>query len=97
MATLARGLAADPQRLEHVLESLDALGWVGLVRSAGRGRPRWVLLVDPQVATLAPLVDSLLMDREAGLRAGLQPGELFSDETVSRPLQAFSGLDPPKQ
>lgn len=96
MVTLARGLAADPQRLEGVLDSLDALGWVGQVRSARRGRARWALLIDPQVVTLEPLIDSLLMDRDAGLRAGLLPGELFREELVSRPLQAFSGVDRPR-
>jgi len=48
-----------------VLQSLEALGWVGQVKSASRGRARWALLIDPQVVTLAPLIDSLLLDRLA--------------------------------
>ncbi|HEX2796816.1 MAG TPA: YihY family inner membrane protein [Immundisolibacter sp.] len=91
MATLARGLAADPQRLEGVLQSLEALGWVGQVRSAQHRRVRWVLLIDPQVATLRPLVDHLLLDREAAARAGLLPGSLFNDEVLDRTLQDCLG------
>lgn len=91
MATLARGLAADPQRLESVLQSLEALGWVGQVKSASRGRARWALLIDPQVVTLAPLIDSLLLDRLACARAGLSPDALFREDAIDRPLQAWVG------
>ncbi len=91
MATLARGLAADPQRLEQVLLALEALGWVGQVsESTRRGGSRWALLIDSQTISLAPLVDSLLLDREACRRAGLAPGDLFHEEMVARPLQALT-------
>jgi membrane protein len=95
MATLLRGLAADPQRLESVLQSLEALGWVGQVRSARRGRARWALLIDPQVVTLRPLVDHLLLDRAAAARAGLLPNGLFNDDALGRPLQDCLGDERP--
>lgn len=91
MATLARSLAADPQRLESVLQSLEGLGWAGQVESARHGRTRWALLIDPQVVTLAPLIDCLLLDRRACARAGLSPDALFCAEVIDRPLQASVG------
>lgn len=91
MATLARGLAADPQRLERTLLALESLGWVGQVHSKRQGRLRWVLLIDPQVVTLAPLVDNLLLDRDACLLAGLPAGDLIREETVDRPLSLALG------
>lgn len=87
VAALARGLTADPQRLDRVLEALESLGWVGLV-DGPRGRSRrWALLVDPKSVTLAPLVDALLLDRVAGARAGFDPGELLREEAVNQPLR----------
>jgi membrane protein len=86
MAALTHELAADAQRVEQVLLALEALGWVGQVDPRRRGRPRWVLLIDPQAATLAPLIDAMLLDRAACARAGLAPDALFCRHTLDRPL-----------
>jgi membrane protein len=88
LAALARDLAVDPQRLERVLQTLQALGWAGQVASGPRGQPRWVLLIDPQTAMLAPLVDALLLDRAACARAGLDPDRVFCRQGLEQPLAA---------
>lgn len=88
LAALARDLAVDPQRLERVLQTLQALGWAGQVASGPRGQPRWVLLIDPRTAPLAPLVDALLLDRAACARAGLDPDRVFSRQGLEQPVLA---------
>lgn len=92
LAALARDLAVDPQRLEQVVRTLQALGWVGQVDGGGPRRPpRWVLLIDPQAATLAPLIDALLLDRAACARAGLDPDWLFCRQSLEQPLLDAAG------
>ncbi|MFO1277395.1 MAG: hypothetical protein U1F21_15600 [Sphaerotilus natans] len=55
----ARALRLDPLQAEPVLEVLQRLDWCALL--AEPGEPRHVLLVDPQVTPLAPLVERLLL------------------------------------
>jgi membrane protein len=52
-------------RLETVLEALVQLDWIGqLTEAASDGdEARFVLLVDPQQALLAPLMEKLLLPR----------------------------------
>jgi membrane protein len=56
---LAAALRCDPLRLPPLLDTLEALGWLG--RVSGRP-PRWALLVDPHTTTAAALIDRLLLD-----------------------------------
>jgi len=52
--------------LEPVLEALLALDWVGLLQEdRTEASARWVLLADPNAALLAPLLNLLLLQREA--------------------------------
>ncbi|MFZ5493181.1 MAG: YihY family inner membrane protein [Pseudomonadota bacterium] len=95
MAALVRALNATPQRVDRVLDVLQALGWVGLVDDPGGGPHRWALLVDPQVTTLAPLVDALLLDQAASTRAGFAPDALIRSEALITPLQQAGQKETP--
>ncbi|MFO6420928.1 YihY family inner membrane protein [Hylemonella sp. W303a] len=65
---LSRKLRVDPLQLEPLAEVLERLNWVGRLAGGMRGEPmRLVLLIDPDRALLAPLVDALLLPRRAGL------------------------------
>ena len=55
---LAEALRVDPVQLEAVLGTLVALDWVGRLED---GDGRYVPLVDPESASLGPLVDRLLL------------------------------------
>lgn len=77
----------DPRRMDAVLDVLQRIGWVGLVDTAKGGR-RWVLLVDPQAVTLAPLIDAFLLDEGAAARSGFALGKLISREAMTQPLLA---------
>jgi len=55
---LAEALRVDPVQLEAVLGTLVALDWVGRLED---GDGRYVLLVDPESASLGPLIDRLLL------------------------------------
>jgi membrane protein len=55
---LAEALRVDPVQLEAVLGTLVALDWVGRLED---GDGRYVLLADPESASLGPLVDRLLL------------------------------------
>ena len=57
-------LQVDSLQLEPVLETLTLLDWVGLLDEVQPGAsPRYVLLADPDATPLAPLMESLLLDR----------------------------------
>lgn len=58
----ARALRCDPLQLEPVIEALLALDWIA--RLDEPGAPRHVLLCDPAAVPLAPLVRSLLLERD---------------------------------
>jgi membrane protein len=60
LEALARRLAVDPLQLEAPVEALVALDWVGRLDEPGG---RYVLVVDPEQVTLAPLVARLLLAR----------------------------------
>ncbi|PIT73327.1 YihY family inner membrane protein [Limnohabitans sp. G3-2] len=63
---LALRLRVESSELRHVLEVLRSLDWVGrLTEQNDQGQARQVLLVDPALATVAPLADRLLVLRGA--------------------------------
>ena len=63
---IAERLRVDPLQLEPLAETLERLDWVGRVGGDGNGEPpRLVLLADPEVTPLAPLLQALLLPREA--------------------------------
>ena len=61
---LAARLRVETSELRQVLEVLRSLDWVGrLTEQNDQGQARQVLLVDPELATVAPLADRLLVLR----------------------------------
>ena len=76
---LCAALGADALDLDPVLESLSAMGWVGLLQEEhGQSHEsRWVLLVEPEITPLAPLVRAFLIAQlpatEGFWQHGLQP------------------------
>jgi membrane protein len=61
---LATRLRVETSELRQVLEVLRSLDWVGrLTEQNDQGQARQVLLVDPELATVAPLADRLLVLR----------------------------------
>lgn len=67
LVALAATLKIDPLQLEPVVETLIELGWVG--RLEEEGAQRHVLLVEPGVTLLAPLIEALLLKPEDEVRA----------------------------
>jgi membrane protein len=62
---LAQRLGVDMLQLEPALEQLQALDWVAaLQEQLPDGSQRLVLLVDPDTTALAPLIQTLLFERE---------------------------------
>lgn len=55
---LAEALRVDPVQLQSVLGTLVALDWVGRLED---GDGRYVLLADPEITSVGPLVDRLLL------------------------------------
>ncbi len=63
---LAEHLHVDPLQLEPLVETLVGLDWVGrLVDDGQDGLPRLVLLAEPVRTPLAPLMQTMLLPREA--------------------------------
>lgn len=63
---LAMRLRVETSELRQVLEVLRSLDWVGrLTEQNDQGQARQVLLVDPALATVAPLADRLLVLRDS--------------------------------
>jgi membrane protein len=61
---LATRMRVETSELRQVLEVLRSLDWVGrLTEQNDQGQARQVLLVDPALATVAPLADRLLVLR----------------------------------
>ena len=64
---LARRLHVEDQQLAPVLQALAALDWVGAVQPPGLAssidgpQPRYVLLVEPGLTPLQPLLEALLL------------------------------------
>jgi len=75
LAAMAESLRADPLQLEPVVELLAELDWVSRLDEGGAARH--VLLCDPEVTALAPLIDRTL----------LEPG------AVSAAFRSAAGLD----
>lgn len=64
---LAAAIRADPMRVEPVLDQLVEIGWVG--RLDEDGEARHVLLADPEVTRIGPLVERLLLARAPATQA----------------------------
>lgn len=72
MGQLAQLLRVDALQLEPVLEVLTALDWVGQInevaaQGADAPESRYVLLADPLITPLEPLLTRLLVERAASL------------------------------
>jgi membrane protein len=73
LAALAEGLRADPLQLEPVVELLAELDWVSRLDEGGASRH--VLLCDPALTALAPLLDrTVLPPGEASMAFRLRCG-----------------------
>ena len=77
VSQLSSALQTDPLHLEPVLEALCALDWVGVLDEAAADGARHVLLVDPDVTALQPLLQALLLPKEEGAST-LRLAGLFS-------------------
>ncbi|MCA3237067.1 MAG: YihY family inner membrane protein [Curvibacter sp.] len=76
---LAARLHVDPLQLEPVAEMLVQLDWVGKLAEEGAGQaPRLVLLAEPYTTLLGPLVQALLLPREASTEPLWHNGKLAS-------------------
>jgi membrane protein len=65
MTQLSTLLRVDTLQLEPVLEALCALDWMGLLQEEQAGETaRYVLLVNPDITPLAPLLNALLLQQE---------------------------------
>ncbi len=62
---LCASLQTDSQRLEPVLEALMAMDWIGQLSATqgSGGSARMVLLVDPTITSLEPLLHALLLPK----------------------------------
>jgi membrane protein len=62
---LCHVLHVDPLRLEPLLQTLTSLDWIGQLREVLQpgSEARYVLLVDPDVTPLAPLLSAWLLER----------------------------------
>ena len=80
---LASTLRIDPLQIESVLEALMGLDWVG--RLEEEAHPRYVLLCDPAITLLAPLVDALLLapvEALGAVRARMQVDRIMLAEVL---------------
>ena len=87
---LAERLRVDPLQLEPLAEVLERLDWTGRLSDEGAGElPRLVLLADPDLTPLAPLLQALLLAREPATEAFWHNGQLAAlslrDVLSSRP------------
>lgn len=77
LVELARRLRVPDLQLEPVLETLQALDWVGRLDEAAPGEgPRYVLLADLPSTTLDPLIQALLLPAHAATARLWQSGRL---------------------
>jgi len=58
---LAAELTVDPLHVAEVLDTLRALDWAGEVAQDAQRASRWVLLVDPDLTRVQPLIERLLL------------------------------------
>lgn len=62
---LAARLRTDPLQIEPLLETLQALDWIGQLNEPDGSRgARYVLLCDPDRTTVGPLVEALLLKQD---------------------------------
>jgi membrane protein len=80
---LAAALRADPLRVEPILDLLVDMGWVGRLDEVGE--PRHVLLAEPEVTRVGPLVERLLLGRSAATQ-GLRRHASLDDLTLAQLL-----------
>lgn len=67
-AQLSALLHADPHQIQEILQVLLKMEWVGqFYEPSGDSPPRFMVLVDPEQTLAAPLVQQLLLAREASL------------------------------
>ena len=78
LVQLAERLRVDPLALEPAAESLEQLDWVGRLSDEEGELPRLVLLADPDLTPLAPLLQALLLVREPATEAFWHNGQLAS-------------------
>ena len=65
---LAQRLRVDALMLEAVMDTLKALQWLGqLSEPEDSGEPIYVLLADPAITALAPLIERLLLEQVPSL------------------------------
>jgi membrane protein len=66
---LAELLQVDVRQLEPVLETLEALDWVGQLQDArGDAESRYLLLADPASTALEPLMQQLLLEKTESVK-----------------------------
>ncbi len=76
-ATLVPRMRVDALQLAPVLATLVALDWIAQVaEDPASDDPRYVLLVDPDLTALEPLLQALLLPRAASLENLWQQGHL---------------------
>jgi membrane protein len=66
LAEMSEALRTDPLQIEPILETLVAIDWAGRLDEAGA--QRYVLLCDPAVTKVAPLLSHLLLEPGIALR-----------------------------
>ncbi len=81
LAELAQTLRLDPLQLEGPLEAVESLGWIGSLQDG-----RYVLLVDTDSTTVAPLAERLLLERNANTRKTWEKSLLSSDALTLKEL-----------
>jgi membrane protein len=74
LVALAAELQIDPLQVEPVVDLLIDIGWVGRLEEAGA--QRHVLLVDPALTSVAPLLHTFVLAREASLEPFWQALEI---------------------
>ncbi len=81
LSELAEQLRFNPAELEPALRRLLQLGWVARLED----QDRWVLLVQPQITLLAPLLHDVLLQPSEATQAIWQP---WQGMTLSQALNA---------
>ena len=93
---LSRRLRIEPSQIQPVLQSLAKLDWVGAVQppdafgSLESTEPRYVLLIDPQITRVEPLVQALLLrpsEAVEPLWQRAQLDEMTVAELIAAPLK----------
>jgi membrane protein len=81
---LAQRLKVSPLQLEEALATLTSLDWVAPIKEDDE---RHVMLIDPSLTPVRPLVDRLLLSPHTSMRAFAQ-GSAWSTLTVQQSLKA---------